>query len=339
MSNQRLTQVDALRGIAALLVVGFHFTTRFDQTFPGQLPSNFSVPWGHLGVNLFFSISGFVIFLTLDRARTGMDFVVSRFSRLYPTYWVAIALTFTITHTLGPATITVPVQTAWLNGLMFHGLLGIPSVDGAYWTLEVELLFYGWMLLLFLCKQLRFVHHWLAAALALRWAYTLTAEHLGIELSWRVQQLLILQHLPWFVLGIAVATARAATDQAQRQRALWSGAWALLTLVGIEGLGYAALGLGLSGLVWWAAEGRLPGLGFSTWAWLGAVSYPLYLLHEHVGWYMMLKVMENGGSRGLGMLTALVTALALAEAVRRGVEQPAMQAIRRAWSRRRRGSA
>ena len=79
-SSERLESVDALRGIAAVAVVLFHFTTRYDQLFIHREPLGFSVPWGHLGVNLFFMISGFVIFMTLDKTRRPADFVVSRFS-------------------------------------------------------------------------------------------------------------------------------------------------------------------------------------------------------------------------------------------------------------------
>jgi peptidoglycan/LPS O-acetylase OafA/YrhL len=84
--GSRLTQVDGLRAIAALSVVLFYYTTGFDQVFVHSTPLAFNFPLGYLGVQLFFIISGFVSFLTLDAARTPTGFVVSRFSRLYPTY-------------------------------------------------------------------------------------------------------------------------------------------------------------------------------------------------------------------------------------------------------------
>ena len=97
MSNpksDRLVEIDALRGVAALAVVLFHYTTRFTELFkPGTLPT-ISFPGGHYGVNLFFIISGFVIFMTLEKTARPLDFVVSRFSRLFPAYWAAIFLTF-----------------------------------------------------------------------------------------------------------------------------------------------------------------------------------------------------------------------------------------------------
>ena len=65
--NRRLVEVDALRGLAALAVVLFHYTTRFTELFAPNPPPTFSFPDGHYGVNLFFIISGFVIFMTLEK--------------------------------------------------------------------------------------------------------------------------------------------------------------------------------------------------------------------------------------------------------------------------------
>jgi len=64
---QRLAEVDALRGLAALSVMAFHYTTKYDELFQFSGTVPFNVPWGYLGVNLFFVISGFVIFMTLER--------------------------------------------------------------------------------------------------------------------------------------------------------------------------------------------------------------------------------------------------------------------------------
>ena len=97
----RLECVDSLRGIAATAVMLFHYTTRYDQLFVQQQSLGFDVPWGYPGVNLFFMISGFAIFMTLDKTRRPMDFVVSRFSRLFPSYWSAVLLTFFVVSACG----------------------------------------------------------------------------------------------------------------------------------------------------------------------------------------------------------------------------------------------
>ena len=140
VSANRLVEIDALRGVAAMAVVLFHYTTRFAELYaPKTLPS-LSFPDGHYGVNLFFIISGFVIFMTLEKTSRPMDFVVSRFSRLFPAYWFAILLTFSITHLLGLPGKLVDLSTAFANLIMIHSFFHVPHVDGVYWTLEVELI-------------------------------------------------------------------------------------------------------------------------------------------------------------------------------------------------------
>ena len=172
-ARQRLNQLDALRGLAAMAVVLFHFSTRFSELYPQAAPQAWSLSMGHLGVNLFFIISGFVIFMTIERTARPTDFVVSRVSRLYPAYWVAILLTFCITHALTLPGKTVPLTTALANGLMFHGFFRVPHVDGVYWTLEVELLFYALILALYVGGRLAKVHRVLLGLLAYVWSITL----------------------------------------------------------------------------------------------------------------------------------------------------------------------
>ena len=155
---KRLSQVDALRGLAALAVILFHFTTRFTDLYRPELQLSVAFPYGHFGVNLFFIVSGFVIFMTLENTTYPMDFVVSRFSRLFPSYWSAIILTFLVTHLLGLPGKLVDLWPALANFFMMHSIFGVPHVDGVYWTLEVEMLFYIGMFLLFRLRWLNHIH-------------------------------------------------------------------------------------------------------------------------------------------------------------------------------------
>ena len=92
-STARLQPLDAIRGIAAMMVVLIHYTVNYSKLFPQADHPSFVVSWGYLGVNFFFMVSGFVIFMTLCKTINSWDFVVSRFSRLYPVYWFAVLAT------------------------------------------------------------------------------------------------------------------------------------------------------------------------------------------------------------------------------------------------------
>lgn len=59
----RFSELDGLRGIAALAVVAYHFGYPAVQNYPRIAPEPYSIPLGELGVQLFFIISGYVILL------------------------------------------------------------------------------------------------------------------------------------------------------------------------------------------------------------------------------------------------------------------------------------
>ncbi len=134
-TNKRVGELDALRGLAALAVVAFHYTTFYQQEQGHVLPLGFGFPAGNYGVHLFFMISGFVIFMTLERTRTAMDFVVSRFSRLFPAYWAAMAITMVVVFTLGMPKQRIGIADLAANLTMLQGFLGFDNLDGSYWTL------------------------------------------------------------------------------------------------------------------------------------------------------------------------------------------------------------
>ena len=327
-SAHRLHGVDALRGLAAVLVVLFHFTTRYSQKFGHLSEPAFSVPWGNLGVNLFFMVSGFVIFMTLDRVARPMDFVVSRFSRLYPAYWVAAALTFLVLTVFPELGRTLSLQQAVSNGLMFEGLFGVPPIDGAYWTLEVELLFYWGMFVLANSVGLDRPWRWLGPWLGMSLVYGL-AGRVGVNFPYVVTNFLILPYFPYFALGMLLYLRfKGAPLRWQVEGAL--GALALLDIVLIDSWFRLLFALGFVAafyafvFVSRVASSR----SVVLMAHLGAISYPLYLLHENIGW----TVIHHLEAQGIGTNTAIALAFAMALAgamvLHFTVEMPAMNAIR-----------
>ena len=331
-SAGRLVALDALRGIAALLVVLFHFTSQYDKLFGYVSPPAVSVPWGHYGVNLFFTISGFVIFMTLHRAQRPMDFVVSRFSRLFPAFWVAVGLTFALTHLFNLPGKTVDPSTAVLNLTMIHGLFKIPHVDEVYWTLEIELIFYFWALVLYLLGRLDRVHALLLTLLALRLTYFFASSLLGRDLSWTFSHLLILLFIAWFICGIMVYRLVTFPNETPRKDLFVLGA-AVAQLAIVEGIGLGLLAAALSALLLAAAKGKLPLLNWPILGWLGTISYTLYLLHENIGWGVIRHLQSAGLGANLSILIAIVAILLLASALTVLVERPAMKWIRQQYRR------
>ena len=327
-TSARLTEIDALRGVAAIAVVLFHYTTRYMELYKFDGAPTLSFSFGHYGVNLFFIISGFVIFMTLEKTHHPMDFVVSRFSRLFPVYWVSIFITFAVTHALGLPGKLVDLGSAVANMLMFHNLFRVPHVDGVYWTLEVELLFYCGMFFLFRIGKLGRIHEALLALMLLRVAYFVMEQAFGISLPWIVYRLLILSSIPWFAVGISIYLATSRTGPGTWKAPARTAAVAVLTLLVTGSVTLATLGILFGLAVFCAATARLRWLRSGLFVWLGAISYPLYLIHENVGWSLQLQLVARGVPTDWIVLITLLASLVLATVLHRTVEKPAMAWIR-----------
>lgn len=334
----RLPQIDGLRAFAAITVLLFHYSTRFDQIFVHSSGAPFSFVLGSRGVELFFVISGFVIFMTLDATKHAAEFAVARLGRLFPTFWAAALLTTLVAALasgLAPGLLLDPYSLL-ANLTMVQGLFGFASVDGVYWSLEIELLYYIWMLLFACMGWLRRVElvlvTWLAVCLA---DAALVATGKDI-VPYTIRHLTLLQWIPWFALGMVVY--RVYRDGQARGWQALVVTLALVTIAlrtGISDILFATTWIALVSL---AAFGRLPIAGWRVMTFFGAISYPLYLLHQQIGYVVILWLQGSGATPLLSMAVAAIIVVLLAWALHRLVEKPSMKLVSR-WRARRKAAA
>ena len=81
--------------------------------------------------------------------------------------------------------------------------------------------------------------------------------------------------------------------------------------------------------------GNLSRLGWAPFAFLGTISYSLYLLHQSIGFSIIWNFERLGLSPSVAALIAAVLVTALATLLTFLVERPAMRLIRNAWKRQR----
>lgn len=323
----RLQELDALRGIAALIVVWFHYTIQYQELYGHVVPPALPFPPGRYGVQLFFVISGFVIFLTLTRASSWWDFAANRFSRLFPPYWVCIGLTFTFLTVMPMRDLNVSSHDALINLTMLQYWLQKPAVDGVYWTLTVELVFYGFVSVLHLTGLLRRVELWVGIWLALIYAVHL-AVHSGVNISPMIRTTLLLEHGHFFFAGVLFH--RMKSDGFSLVR------WGLL-LACIAAAAYVrdlahALALVAASLLFIAfITGRLRWIALKPLLFLGEISYPLYLLHQHIGYALIFRLQKAGFTAAAWLLVPVSVSLLLATAVNVLVEKPAREKLRMLW--------
>lgn len=335
-NSGRILELDALRGLAAVAVVLFHYTTRYDELFGHSRPLEFAVPWGHYGVDLFFMLSGFVILLSLERTDNAGQFAWGRFSRLYPTYWVAAILTFVAVSLFGLAGQEVSLTEALLNLTMVQSLLGASHIDGAYWSLQAELIFYANMLVLYQCGAFRrpalAVGGWIGFALAFWWSQTALAPSWPIAagLLGKFATIASLKFIPLFAIGIVFYTAKKTGRLRAGHRLL---VVACLTIVAItHGIESAIADSLLAVLLWLAVAGRLPVLAARPLVALGGLSYSLYLVHQNIGYIVIRELEGQGYAPGLSICLAFLLAGACSVWLHRLVEKPSLAALRNATS-------
>ena len=323
--GHRIPGLDALRGLAAFSVLLGHYTANYHRLYRHSDELLFSYPWAGYGVLLFFMISGFVILMSAERAAGAVDFAWARFSRLYPAYWTAVAVTFTVLALFPLPGRTPSPRLALVNLTMVQNLLGAGNVDGVYWTLHVELYFYAIVFLLLCRRWVRYTDFALMGLVALAALDHLLFQNLTSAWATRVRNVLILDNAFAFLIGVMLYRSMKAPRP-------WHGAVIAACLaytfwVNPRADFYAALvSVGLMVL---ATRGYLKVLESRALVFLGTISYALYLTHQNIGYVIIRAGYAAGLGPNASIALATAAALALAVAITFGIERPAMALLRR----------
>jgi peptidoglycan/LPS O-acetylase OafA/YrhL len=347
--QKRIQYLDGLRGVAVMLVVAWHYLGIWFEGHGPYSDKRFVIPFvahGWIGVYLFFIISGFVIFMSLERCRSFADFMKRRWLRLFPLMLAASLLILAQNYAFAFQTGEAP-KPWWyvIPGLTFvspnilQNLSGIyfESLDGVFWTLYVEFFFYLFFgATFFALGQRRAI-----VALAGLWLFGLALPHMLAPLAgtpfariaapfgW-----LGVPHLGWFLSGILFARF----VETRSDRFLWAG---------------LAAGL-FNG---WVFEGGLPMnaesrlmlmlvvplfasaivshrvqavLGSRPLLFLGSISYALYLIHDGLGLSLARALMRDLPAFSVPIaLAALTVTMLLSHALTHYAEKPIRDALRR----------
>ncbi len=350
-SKQPIVGLDLLRFVAAMAVVGFHlgFTSWADphSDAAALLAGTARFPWlvpvtrmGWLGVEMFFLISGFVIAYSAQGS-SAARFFRSRSLRLMPGIWICATVTFGLSLALSTD------GGFDLVGRYLRTLIVFPVprwIDGVYWTLSIEMVFYALVWALLLRRRLdRLESIMLAIGLVstLVWELAATDWWPGLDIlaGKRVAQLCLVTHGSTFALGVLIW--RIANDGISASRLLGALACLAGTLCQIHAVcdevrlahavaqPYAeAAGLFLAFVALFilaiAANGillrRLPPRLLSATRLLGLSTYPLYLLHTAVGAVAIRAARTLGVAEGPSLIFGVSVAIAVSILVARFVE-------------------
>ncbi|WP_406421754.1 acyltransferase [Streptomyces sp. NBC_00873] len=340
----RLYVIDGLRLVAALLVAAHHYIGTARVSDPGNTiwgrPAGEIFPnltpiaaYGWIGVEFFFVISGFVICMS-SWGRRPREFFVSRVIRLYPSYWFAVVFT-TVVLSAAPAVFQAlkPTQVI-LNLSMLQQGVGVPHVDGVYWTLWSELRFY----LIFLIVVATGLTYRKVVVFCCAWgAVSAFAAKSGIPLVVTLADpasawffiaglALYLMHrfgqdlLLWGILGLSwVMSQHELLNRVRIERvSTWTGSLVLYTVFLLV---MACISLGLTDRI--------------RWKWLttaGSLTYPFYLVHYAVG-VTAIHYLHHRVDARLLVTGLIVGALVLSWLIHRFVERPLARFLKEGLSR------
>jgi peptidoglycan/LPS O-acetylase OafA/YrhL len=363
LASRQIVGLDAIRFLAAILVMTYHFGFWIwaAKEPAAQDRARFAYAWlapyvdsGWVGVEIFFVISGFVIVYTTD-GTTPYTFFRSRLLRIFPAVWICATLT-TVVMLIGGTgyTSAFKLGEAWLKSVILYPYYG--WVDGAYWTLGIEISFYAFVFAVIVCRKTESMFRaigvlgllssvfWIACFVADQWLGT---ERIANAVSSRSTDLLLLRNAGFFAIGAFLCLARS-----RRLSAVELGCCVIFVIGGVIEIRDSAIGLsGLSMVPMPASVPILMWLAFvaaivlsARWnavfvrlgpafvrrmRAIGLMTFPLYLLHQTIGYVVIDAWRRRLGDTG-ALLAAMTLCLCLAWIVSRYLE-PAVRSRIGLW--------
>ncbi|MGW7608478.1 acyltransferase family protein [Streptomyces sp. NPDC054766] len=346
----RLRALDGLRLIAALMVAAYHYggrdgdvTRAWGSSPKHQFPTlhNFFA-YGCMGVQIFFVISGFVICMS-GWGRPLRSFFASRASRLLPAYWAAVVIVTAVFALPFVAYKTVSPSDALVNLTMLQQPLGVDRVLGVCWTLWAEVRFYA---LFALCIVLPGANRQRVILFCAGW--TLAAAIAQGVNEPLLNMVLMPEYAPYFIGGVGLYLVHRNRRDAH--------AWGIVGVSWLIGQHYAvqrlwhapnpeffsnrsSFGIILVVTLGYVAVAAiaLGWLHWANWRWLtvaGALTYPFYLVHEHLGWVVIKAYHQTLHLPSYGTFPATVaTMLLLAWVLNQYVEKWLAPKLRTALSK------
>lgn len=218
MKEQRIINLDSFRGIAILMVIFFHFFSRWTSLYPYENKYDF-FGYGKFGVHFFFMISGFVIFYTLESTKSLKQFWFNRYVRLFPAMFFASILTylffiyfdndflFPTSHYFKNILVSLSfIQPELVSSIMSYKI-DFDYISGSYWSLWVEIQFYFFAsFFYFIVSKKKHIYFFTTAIATVVFSWLLSHiyndAYIFVKLKSYREIFNLVDSLPFFCLGV-----------------------------------------------------------------------------------------------------------------------------------------
>ena len=321
--GKQIMGIQVIRGISALLILLYHYTSRYNDidyvTPHANWPVN--IPWGCYAVSTFFLISGFLTASDLVKGTSPVMFIKKRVNRLYPTFWAALIITYFVTLFFHQG--NVRFLDLLVNFSMIPAVFGFEPVDGVYWTLQYELFFYVVISILLLIKNRKLIIASLVSWLLLSVVFYFLQNDINIHISKVIRVFGIIDYAAAFILGLAMGLFR--------HKYISNYLYVTIILIsfvsfflykGAQSIFFAANYLLLQYVI--SNENCIlnkDNIITKPFAWIAALSYPLYLIHQKIGYIIISNTIALTGYNGIAtILLPFIVSLLIAYCLHRYVE-------------------
>jgi peptidoglycan/LPS O-acetylase OafA/YrhL len=254
--------------------------------------------------------------MSLSHVKSSLQFIANRISRLYPTYWACVTITFLVITIYNHVDFNQTEMTTYVSNLtMFQFYLNMRDIDDSYWTLIIEMTFYIAMLALFHFKKLHYLNAFaliLMSVVSILGLFFLNYEIVKTAFS----AFQLLQYIPLFLAGITFYKLYYQKEKNIQNYGI------LIACLGCQILSYyysnrfnGAISIAeysiiliiYFGLFMATIHHKLNFMVNPVTLYLGKISFASYLLHQAIGTQILIPYFMNDLQLGFWTASLLLT--------------------------------
>lgn len=290
--NHRIEALDGLRFLAFIMVMFYHYL--FIAPLQNFIPRHYAVEpfsFGEYGVDLFFLISGFVITLSSEN-RNALSFFIARFNRIVPLFIVCAIILLLFSISLPMVNAIERINSLFYSLTFFPKIFGKEYFSAVYWTITIKVTFYILIATLMAFKvwdknRILICSIWVGIAYIN--SFLLKDDFLS--------NILITQYAGHFIIGIVLFELRTTSIKPIHMLLILLSSilvynnmikhqlWIDSFNVHFDHASILLVCFSLISLVWIASHIESLGVYYPVVRFLGAMTYPLYLIHADLGFW------------------------------------------------------